>query len=186
MLIESSSMLPCAEDLGAVPGCVPRVLTKLKILGLRVVRWHRRWDVDKQPYIPFEEYPELSVCTGAVHDSSTIREWWEREADQQQVAGFIGLPSLPKIYNPGTAKAILTKTASARSRFRVFQIQDLLHLSTKWYAEDPASERINVPGTNNEFNWTYRLPAPIGEIGKDKDLVKAVAELSKVKVAVRQ
>jgi 4-alpha-glucanotransferase len=186
MLIESSPMLPCAEDLGAVPACVPKVLTKLKILGLRVVRWHRRWDVDKQPYIPFEEYPELSVCTAAVHDSSTIREWWEREADQQQVAGFIGLPSLPKIYNPGTAKAILTKTASARSRFRVFQIQDLLHLSTKWYTEDPASERINVPGTHNEFNWTYRLPAPIGEIGKDKDLVKAVAELSKVKAEKKE
>jgi len=183
ILVESSPMLPCAEDLGAVPPCVPKVLTKLKILGLRVVRWHRRWDVNKQPYIPFEEYPELSVCTGAVHDSSTIREWWEREADQNQFAGFLGFPVLPRGYNPGTAKAILTKTASARSRFRVFQIQDLLHLSPKWYAQDPASERVNVPGTNNEFNWTYRLPASVGEIGKDKDLVKVVAEISKVKAA---
>jgi 4-alpha-glucanotransferase len=183
VLVESSSMLPCAEDLGAVPSCVPKVLTKLKILGLRVVRWERRWQLDKQPYIPFEEYPELAVCTAAVHDTSTIREWWEREADQQQFAGFIGFPSLPKMYNPGTAKAVLTKTASARSRFRVFQIQDLLHLSTKWYAADPASERINVPGTYNEFNWTYRLPASVEDIGKDKELVKAVAELSKVKAA---
>jgi 4-alpha-glucanotransferase len=183
ILVESSPMLPCAEDLGAVPPCVPKVLTKLKILGLRVVRWHRHWWMDKQPYVPFEEYPELSVCTAAVHDSSTIREWWEREADQNQFSGFIGFPSLPKGYNPGTAKAILAKTASARSRFRVFQIQDLLHLSPKWYAQDPASERVNVPGTCNEFNWTYRFPASIGEIGKDKDLVKAVAELSKVKAA---
>jgi len=183
VLVESSHMLPCAEDLGVVTKCVPKVLTKLKILGLRVPRWHRRWELDKEPYIPFEEYPELSVCTLAVHDSSTVREWWEREIDQQQFAGFIGFPSLPKIYNPGTAKAILTKTASARSRFRVFQIQDLLHLSTKWYAEDPTSERINVPGTYNDFNWTYRLPASIGEFGKDKELVKAVAELSKVRPA---
>ena len=183
VLAESSSMLPCAEDLGAVPACVPKVLTKLKILGLRVVRWHRNWDQAGQPYIPFENYPELSVCTAAVHDSSTVREWWEREANQEQFSGFIGVPSLPRMYNPGTAKTILLKTASARSRFRVFQIQDLLHLSNKWYAADPASERINVPGSNNEFNWTYRLPASVGEIGKDKDLVKAVAELSKVKAA---
>ncbi|MDR0495268.1 MAG: 4-alpha-glucanotransferase [Treponema sp.] len=183
ILVESSPMLPCAEDLGSVPACVPRVLTRLKILGLRVVRWHRRWDWNGQPYVPFEEYPELSVCTGAVHDSSTIREWWEREADQKQFSGFIGFPSLPRIYNPGTAKDILSKTASARSRFRVFQIQDLMHLSPKWYAQDPASERINVPGSNNEFNWTYRLPASIDEIGKDNDLVKAVAELGKVKTA---
>jgi len=183
VLAQSSSMLPCAEDLGAVPHCVPKVLTRLKIFGLRVVRWHREWDKQNQPYIPFEDYPDLSVCTAAVHDSSTLREWWEREANQQQFAGFVGVPSLPKVYNPGTAKIILTKIASARSRFRVFQIQDLLHLSNKWYSQDPASERINVPGTCNDFNWTYRLPASIGEIGKDKDMIKAVQEISKVKAA---
>ena len=180
-LAESSSMLPCAEDLGAVPGCVPKVLTKLGILGLRVVRWHRYWDQQDQPYIPFEDYPPLSVCTPAVHDSSTVREWWEREANQEQFSGFLGFPSLPKVYNPGTAKVILAKTASARSCFRVFQIQDLLHLSNKWYAQDPTAERVNVPGTCNEFNWTYRLPASVGEIGKDRELVKAVVELGKVK-----
>jgi 4-alpha-glucanotransferase len=181
ILVESSSMLPCAEDLGAVPSCVPRVLSKLKILGLRVVRWFRAWDKDGSPYISFEEYPALSVCTPAVHDSSTVREWWETEADQGQFSGFIGVPSLPKKYNPGTAKIILSKAASARSRFRVFQIQDLLHLSNNWYSENPSDERINVPGTSNDFNWTYRLPATISEISKDKELIQAVAQLCKVK-----
>jgi len=186
ILAESSSMLPCAEDLGAVPPCVPKVLSKLKIFGLRVVRWFREWDVNGQPYVPFDQYPQLSVCTPAVHDSSTVREWWEREADQAQFAGFIGVPSLPKIYNPGTAKIILSKIASARSRFRVFQIQDLLHLSNKWYAGDPAAERINVPGTSNDFNWTYRLPASISEIARDKELIHSVAELSKIKPVTKK
>jgi 4-alpha-glucanotransferase len=186
MLIASSSMLPCAEDLGAVPDCVPRVLTGLKILGLRVVRWHRAWDTQGQPYIPFEEYPELSVCTPAVHDSSTVREWWDTEADQQVFCDFIGVPSLPKRYNPGTAKTVLQKIASAASRFRVFQIQDLLHLSPKWYAQDSAAERVNVPGTYNEFNWTYRLPASIAEIGTDTDLAKAVGELVAVAPAKKK
>jgi len=181
VLVESSHMLPCAEDLGAVPDCVPKVLAKLKILGLRVIRWFCDWGKEGQPFIPFDEYPELSVCTAAVHDSSTIREWWEREADQKQFAGFIGVPSLPKIYNPGTAKIILSKTATARSRFRVFQIQDLLHLSNNWYSKEPQEERINVPGTTNDFNWTYRLPALVEEIAKDKELIKTVAELSRIK-----
>ena len=87
------------------------------------------------------------------------------------------------MYNPGTAKAILTRAASARSRFRIFLIQDLLHLSGAWYAGDPSSERVNVPGTDNDFNWTYRLPASAGEICRDKELVRAVAELSRVKAA---
>ncbi|GHV28666.1 hypothetical protein AGMMS4952_12950 [Spirochaetia bacterium] len=180
VLLESSKMLPCAEDLGAVPDCVPRVLTKLKILGLRVIRWHREWDKPGQPYYAFEDYPELSVCTPSVHDSSTLREWWDREADQDGFSAFLGIPSLPKVYNPGTAKIVLTKAAAAASRFRVFQVQDLLHLSTKWYASDPASERINVPGSANDFNWTYRLPAPIQEIGRDEALIKSVQELAAV------
>jgi len=183
VLAQSSSMLPCAEDLGAVPACVPKTLSKLKIFGLRVTRWVREWDKSGQPYIPFENYPQLSVCTPAVHDSSTVRQWWETEADQGQYSGFIGVPSLPKVYNPGTAKIILSKTAEARSRFRVFQIQDLLHLSNNWYSADPQDERINVPGTVNDFNWTYRLPALISEIAKDKELILAVRELSKVKPA---
>jgi 4-alpha-glucanotransferase len=186
VLIASSPMLPCAEDLGAVPGCVPKVLTKLKILGLRVVRWFRDWNVEGQPYIPFEDYPELSVCTLAVHDSSTVREWWDREADQEHFCGFIGEPSLPKIYNPGTAKILLHQAAAAASRFRVFQIQDLLHLSPKWYAPDPGSERINIPGTANDFNWTYRLPALISELSRDKNLINAVQKLGSVKPKSRK
>jgi 4-alpha-glucanotransferase len=180
VLIASSPMLPCAEDLGAVPDCVPRVLAKLKILGLRVVRWFRAWDKEGQPYVPFEDYPELSVCTPAVHDSSCLREWWEKEADQAQFTAFIGTPSLAPIYNPGVAKAVLKQIAAAASRFRVFQIQDLLHLSTKWYAQDPAAERINVPGTANDFNWTYRLPASIKEIAQDEIFVRGVQELAAV------
>jgi 4-alpha-glucanotransferase len=176
----SSSMLPCAEDLGAVPSCVPKVLTELKILGLRVVRWFRDWGEDGQPYVPFYDYPELSVCTPAVHDSSCVREWWEREADQAAFCKFIG-EDLPSEYNPETAKIILSKIAGAASRFRVFQIQDLLHLSSKWYAGDAAVERINIPGQTNSFNWTYRLPASIEEISSDNDFITAVEVLAKIK-----
>jgi 4-alpha-glucanotransferase len=186
VLASSSSMLPCAEDLGAVPGCVPRVLTQLGILGLRVVRWHREWGKEGQPFIPFEEYPELSVCTPAVHDSSCLREWWDKEADQNVFSGLIGVPSLPKVYNPGTARIILSKIAASASRFRVFQIQDLLHLSNRWYAADPAAERINVPGTANDFNWTYRLPAAVSELIKDEDLIRAVSELAAIRPAVKK
>ena len=186
VMITASSMLPCAEDLGAVPACVPKVLAQLNILGLRVVRWHREWDKEEQPFIPFEDYPELSVCTPAVHDSSCLREWWDREADQQQFSGFLGIPSLPRVYNPGTARIILSKIASAASRYRVFQIQDLLHLSHHWYAADPASERINIPGTTSDFNWTYRLPATISELMKDHDLIHSVTELAAIKPAVKK
>ncbi|MDR1466008.1 MAG: 4-alpha-glucanotransferase [Treponema sp.] len=181
MLKESTSMLPCAEDLGEVPDCVPKTLDRLKILGLRVVRWAREWDEEGSPFIPLEDYPELSVCTIAVHDSSTAREWWDHEVEQDVFSAFLGQPALPPVYNPGSAKIILKKAASATSVFRVFQIQDILHLSQRYYAPDPKSERINVPGSVTEFNWTYRLPVSITEIAKDRELIHAVRELAEVK-----
>jgi 4-alpha-glucanotransferase len=150
-------------------------------LGLTVVRWAREWDKEGQPYVPFSAYRELSVCTPAVHDSSTLREWWEKEADQAQFAAFLGQPALNRTYTPGVARTILMAIAEAASVYRVFQIQDLLHLSSRWYADDPASERINVPGTYNDFNWTYRLPAPIAELARDTGLAAAIKELAQVK-----
>jgi 4-alpha-glucanotransferase len=183
MLTASSSMLPCAEDLGAVPDCVPKVLKSLNILGLSVVRWSRLWEKEGQPYIPFANYRPLSVCTPSVHDSSTLREWWEKEADQAQFVAFVGSPALGRVYNPGIARVILLAIAGAASRFRVFQFQDLLHLSSRWYAPDAASERINVPGTVSTFNWTWRMPASIEEISEDKNLLASIRELASVKPA---
>jgi 4-alpha-glucanotransferase len=182
-LTEDTSMVACAEDLGVQSECVRKVLGKLKILSLKVIRWERYWDAEGCPYIPYEEYPALSVCTSSVHDSTTLREWWNNEAERELFAAFNGSPALPKSYNPGIARIFLRQAAGSASNWRIFPIIDLLHLSPRWYADDAASERINVPGTYNDFNWTWRLPAAIEEIGADTELVNAVKELSTVKSA---
>jgi 4-alpha-glucanotransferase len=183
VLTEDSSMAACAEDLGVQIECVPRVLNKLKIFSLKVIRWERNWGMEGQPYIPYGEYPELSVCTTSVHDSTTLREWWNSEAEQDLFAAFNGSPALPKSYNPGIARIFLRQAAGAASNWRIFPFVDLLHLTPRWYADDPASERINIPGTYNDFNWTWRLPATIAEIGADTELVNAVKDLSAVESA---
>jgi 4-alpha-glucanotransferase len=177
-------MVACAEDLGVQTTCVPQVMNKLKIFSLKVIRWERDWTMENHPYIPYGEYPEFSVCTTSVHDSTTLREWWNGEAEQDLFAAFNGSPALPKSYNPGTARIFLRQAASATSNWRIFPFIDLLHLTPRWYADDPASERINVPGTSNKFNWTWRLPASIAEISEDVELIKAVKELSEIKAAL--
>jgi 4-alpha-glucanotransferase len=85
MLESASDMQPFAEDLGAVPPCVPKVLRELNIPGLKVLRWERRWDESGQPYIPFGMYEPLSVACTSVHDSTNMRQWWEEEADRRQL-----------------------------------------------------------------------------------------------------
>lgn len=184
-LVATTPMLACAEDLGAVPDCVPRVLERLGILGLRVLRWARNWSRDGQPYVPLAEYPFLSVCTPAVHDSSTVREWWEREADRPALERVVGAEAASQAgYGPKTAAAVLRAAAGAESMLCVYQLQDLLHLSGRYYAEDAASERVNVPGTVSGFNWTYRLPASAAEIAADEELIAAVKNITAARAAM--
>lgn len=80
-------MQPCGEDLGVNIKCVPDTMAKHNIFSLKVLRWNRQWEEAGQPYVPFNEYPEISVTTTSVHDSSTIRQWWEDEKDS--VKAFI-------------------------------------------------------------------------------------------------
>lgn len=174
----TTPMLACAEDLGAVPDCVPRVLGKLGILGLRVIRWARRWNEAGQPYVPLGEYPPLSVCAPAVHDSSTVREWWEREAERGALIPLLGAEAAAEErYSPRTAAAVLGAAARSASDICVFQLQDLLHLNARYYAEDPASERVNIPGTVGDFNWTYRMPVPVSALAEDAELAASVRSI---------
>jgi len=181
-LQEAVPMLPCAEDLGAVPDCVPRVLGELGILGLRVLRWTRRWDRSGQPYVPPSEYPELSVACPSVHDSSSLREWWETEAERERVWDLVaeglgrGIGPCPASLGPDQLFLVLELLARSRSRFVVYPLQDLAAMS-EWRPEDPRDERINVPGTTREENWRYRMPSGIDELAGDEALAGRVRAL---------
>ena len=67
----------------------PACWTELSILGLRIVRWSREYDRAgpgaPAPFIPPERYPPLSVCTPSVHDTSTIRGWWEEDRGEREL-----------------------------------------------------------------------------------------------------
>ncbi len=79
LMIQSTEMIPCAEDLGVVPECSYRVLEEFGILGLDVQRWNKNWKegaVFKNP----KDYRKNSVAVISSHDMSSLRGWWEFEA----------------------------------------------------------------------------------------------------------
>ncbi|HUX13693.1 MAG TPA: 4-alpha-glucanotransferase [Spirochaetia bacterium] len=171
-------MLTCAEDLGVIPAGVPRVLASLDILGLRIPRWARQWDEEDQPYIPIDEYPYLTVCAPSVHDTTTLREWWESEPTRQQFWESIGLTGeCPEAYEPETAREVTRAVLGTGSAICVFPLQDLFALSRELRAEDPSSERVNVPGTYNNVNWTYRISLCVEELSAHTDWVESVGAL---------
>ena len=186
-------MVPCGEDLGANLPCLPAVMDKNNILALRVIRWCRKWaEQPVQPYTPLNELTELSVATSSVHDSPTLRQWWDE--DKNGVNLFVrtypwafGLEgwdndAINRVANesftPKKAQSFLMAVAQARSVWCIHPLQDFLSMEQSYWLENSDAERVNIPGTVSEFNWTYRLPVQLEQISKDESLIakiKAVA-----------
>ena len=83
----------------------------------------------------------------------------------------------PDGFDEHTAAFVLKTIASAKSAFCIHPLQDLLHLSPSYYDENPENERINIPGSVTDFNWTYRIPKPVAQLAKDKALINAIKEI---------
>jgi 4-alpha-glucanotransferase len=76
---ESTSMLPCAEDLGTVPYCSEKVLKDFGIPGINVQRWEKKLR-DNFNFLDAKDYRINSAATVSTHDSSSLPAWWENEA----------------------------------------------------------------------------------------------------------
>ena len=173
-------LLPCAEDLGVVPDSVPVVLERLGILGLKIPRWTKRYREAGEPFIPPAEYPHLTVCAASVHDTTTLREWWETEPDKEGLwksLGFCG--EAPAAYSGETAKKVFEGFLAAESVLVMFQLQDVFALEEKFRSVYCADERINVPGTVTDTNWSYRMPFCLEDFDADNVLAKCVLSLVK-------
>lgn len=168
VLRNASDMLVCAEDLGDVPACVPRVLSDLGILGLRVARWTRDYDAPGAPFVPPDRYPRMTVCAASVHDTSTLRGWWEESpAEREAYFRHLGLPGgCPERMSPEVFRAAFEHLLEADSLICMFQLQDILDLDPGLWSADPAEDRVNVPGTVNGRNWTWRMPLPLEELAE--------------------
>ncbi|MFP4408643.1 MAG: 4-alpha-glucanotransferase, partial [Spirochaetaceae bacterium] len=178
MMREEVAMLPCAEDLGVVPPSVPRTLEKLDVLGLIIPRWSRLWDQPGQPFVHPRDYTELSVCAPSVHDTSTMRVWWEEEeggADFWDALELEGEPS--ERFDSATARAIYRAFQQGSPRICVYQIQDFFALAPELLDPEPKRERVNVPGTYNDVNWSWRMPIDIEKLITMKDLTEELQEL---------
>jgi 4-alpha-glucanotransferase len=184
MMAQATDMLVCAEDLGAMPACVPHVLQSLGILSLRLERWSREYAKPEAPYIDLAEYPRLSVCTPSVHDTSPLRLWWhEPECDKTVYARLLDLDEAPpEELTPELCRRIIERQLTSNSILCIFQIQDLFALTADLRTAEPQHERINVPGTIDPANWSYRIPVDLDDLARHTSLNRQLAAL----IAVRR
>jgi 4-alpha-glucanotransferase len=183
VLAKESDMLVCAEDLGAVPDCVPGVLQDLNILALRVERWSRAWKQNGAPYIPLSEYPRLSVCTSSNHDSSTLLGLWnERDFDRDLYWKHIWQSgNAPEVLAAEHVELIIKNLAESNSLFAILPLQDFMALSQKFIPENPDIDRVNTPGTIGPQNWSWKMPCLLEDLLEETELNETIKKLSKTR-----
>ncbi|WP_187759660.1 4-alpha-glucanotransferase [Thiospirochaeta perfilievii] len=177
---ESEDMLVCAEDLGTIPNCVPKVLEELGILGLHVTRWSKKYNEYGEPFMKPSEYNYLSVSTPAVHDSSTVRQWWPEMSSNDEISNALNLDNkLSPIPDTDQVKKLYEALLKTSAKIAMFQFQDLLAINESLRSKNAETERINVPGTTNDVNWSYRLSFNLEDLIKMDEFNNELKEMIK-------
>ena len=173
-LVQATKMLPCGEDLGMIPACVPRAMEELNILSLEIQRMPKTWDEFGEP----ESYPYRSVSSIGTHDMSTLRGWWRENPAQtqryyRQVLGLRG--EAPADITCNLCEEVIRRHLKGSSMLCILSLQDWLSMSPL-RAEDPDSERINIPANPRHY-WRWRMHLPLEELLGADELNQRIREL---------
>ncbi len=176
ILLANASMLPIGEDLGVVPEGVRPCLRELGICGTKVMRWERDWDGDRS-FIPGTDYPPESLTTISTHDSHTLAQWWDECPDEaRDYADAQGWPWSSEL-NIDERKSILSDSHNSASLFHINLLGEYLALVPELVWPNAKDERINVPGTVNSKNWSYRTRSYLEEIVENEALAEAIRDV---------
>ncbi len=175
-LIESTSMLCCAEDLGMIPACVPAVMSQLQILSLEIQR------MPKDPGATFGntwDFPYHSVCTTSTHDMSGIRGWWEEDHGKSQkffnnVLNERG--TAPYFAEPWVCEKIVDMHLKSPAMLCILPLQDWLAMDGDLRREKPDEERINVPANSRHY-WKYRMHLTLEELAEANEFNSKLSKM---------
>lgn len=185
-LVNCTSLIPCGEDLGMVPACVPWVMNLLRLYSLEIERMPKAYGV---AFGRTSDYPAMSVCTIGTHDMSTMRGWWREDESQRQcyyneVLGHEGLA--PAEATPEICAEIVQNHLQSPSALAILALQDWLAIddnirrpspsSTAGHEERVNSERINIPADPHHC-WCYRMHITLEELMDAGGLNDKIASL---------
>jgi 4-alpha-glucanotransferase len=172
MMIDSSPLLPVAEDLGTIPDFVRPILKKLGVCKTCVMRWERYWHGDRS-YIPFDRYEPLSLTTVSTHDSEPLVIWWKNHPDEAALMAQLKGWHYTPILTFEQHLSLLRDSHHTASYFHINLLQETLSLFPELRWPNLNDERINIPGTTLPTNWTYRFRPTVEEIVSHQGLREA-------------
>jgi len=176
-LFAASGAYIIAEDLGTVPDFVRESLTRLGVPGCKVFRWEREWHEEGQPFRDPAAYPAVSVATTGTHDTEPLAVWWdEAPEDERRQAGAVpalaarGIDWGAAPFSREVRDAILDALVASGSDVLLLPVQDVFG----W------PDRVNVPGTTTEDNWTWRMPWPVDRLGAEPEARERAETLARM------
>ena len=155
-LLRESGLELIVEDLGVVPPSVREALAQLDLPGYRVLRWEREWDAPGQMFSDPRTWPRCAVATSGTHDTEPLAVWWDG-LDLETRGAVVSVIAWPPDTAPTAGWCDAVRDALIVALLRAGAALVLLPLGDVFGWTD----RINVPGTVTEENWTFRLPVPI-------------------------
>ena len=144
-----------AEDLGTVPDVVRQSIARLGVPGYKVLRWEAG-----DP----RTYPPLSVAMTGTHDTESLAVWWESLTPVEQQRVGIESP----VFTAEVRDALLQLMLNAGSNLVLLPLPDVFG----W------RDRINLPATISETNWTYALPWPVDRMLAEPDAAERADRLT--------
>ncbi|MDB5805344.1 MAG: 4-alpha-glucanotransferase [Betaproteobacteria bacterium] len=161
LLDESGPHRLIGEDLGFLPPYVRESLETLGIAGYRIPQWEK---TAEGALADGTSYPRLSLAMYGTHDHDPLKSVWRTMAEAwsggatDSGSEFEAFCAYANIAPPPDARfsaevhtALLAALFASNAWIAVLQIADVFG----W------EDRINLPGTSNDENWTCRLPSPI-------------------------
>ncbi len=157
VLISSTPMLTCGEDLGMIPACVEDVMNELKILSLEIQRMPKEFGVS---FGSPERYKPLSVCTTSTHDMTPIRAWMMEDEglSTRYASQVLGCNDYCAATDPAPeiCKKIVESHLTSPAMWTILPLQDWLSIDKDLRCQDPQSDRINIPAKSRHY-WRWRM-----------------------------
>jgi 4-alpha-glucanotransferase len=86
-IVQHTTMLPCAEDLGTIPECMYEILAEFGIPGMNIQRWERDASRAYEFKAP-KTYRVNSIASLSNHDMPSFAGWWEFEVNTVDASRF--------------------------------------------------------------------------------------------------
>ncbi|MCI0498770.1 MAG: 4-alpha-glucanotransferase [Planctomycetales bacterium] len=136
-----------AEDLGFITPAVRTLINKYHFPCMRILQFgFSKIPATNEHYI--ENHAKNSVVYTGTHDNNPLKAWFEDEISPQQKERIFKY--LGRKVSPDKITWELVRLAmSSPAKLAITPMQDILGLGSE--------SRMNTPGTNAKFNWTWRL-----------------------------